>query len=217
MNSSANALVVERTKQIVDLHLGIEASLRRSVQDAIKLGELLTEQKVALSHGEFLPWIERELPFNERTAQRYMLLFRYKPKCDTLSDLRTAYEVAQIEDQRQHPKAHAEVAPEIIEAERERHDAFVARMAEEEEAESEPTIDVDDLLKRAHETVGAARRGNEAARGSDPSAAIAVCAEYIDTVLAELESESARHMVVNGLIKHLREMSVNLNRKVGVA
>ncbi len=43
-----------------------------------------------LPHGEFLPWVET-LPFDERTAQRYMKLNHYKNKTDTVSDLQEAY------------------------------------------------------------------------------------------------------------------------------
>lgn len=216
MTSSTNrALIAERTKEIVNLHLGIEASLRRSVQDAIKLGELLAAQKEALPHGDFLPWIERELPFNERTAQRYMMLFRYKSKCDTLSDLRTAYEVAQIEDQRRHPKARP-ADPEAVEQQRQRHEAFVRRIKEEPAPEPEPRIDYDAVLKKARE---AQERPviERMDTGDGPLVVAEHLGEYIDAALALLPDELSRHQVINALIKRLRGKSIQLNRKVDVA
>ena len=53
------------------------------------LGELLTEIKGSLKHGDWLPWIEKNLPFDERTARRYIGVFqiRDKLKSDTMSDL----------------------------------------------------------------------------------------------------------------------------------
>ncbi len=209
------ALVAERTKEIVGLHLSIEASLRRSVQDAIRLGELLSEQKAALPHGDFLPWIERELPFNERTAQRYMLLHRYKTKCDTLSDLQTAYQVAQIEDQRQHPKARP-ADPEAVEQQRERREAFVRRIKEEPAPKPEPRVDHDAVGKKARE---AQERPviEHMDTGDGPLVVAEHLGEYIDAALSLLPDELSRHQVVNALIKRLREKSIQLNRKAGAA
>ena len=220
ISSASKALVVERTKQIVDLHLGIEASLRRSVQDAIRLGELLTAQKEALSHGEFLPWIERELPFSQPTASRYMMLFAYKNKVFSLNSLTEAYQVAQIEDQRQHPKPRPQVAPEV----RERQEAFKAHV-EKLDSEARKTqaeaatekIDVDDLLNRAHETIDAVRRGTDDVTGGQSADALLIdCQVHIEARLIPA-GDLVRHSVVNGLIKWLREMSINLNRKAGAA
>lgn len=81
----------EATRQINALHDGILSAARRSVQDAIKIGEIISEQKKALPHGEFLPWV-KTLPFDERTARRYIQLNEYRDKTDTLSDLQTAYQ-----------------------------------------------------------------------------------------------------------------------------
>lgn len=218
MNSSASkALVAERTKQIVDLHLGIEASLRRSVQDAIRLGELLTEQKAALPHGDFLPWLDRELPFSERTARNYMKLFEYRTKTATVADLRTAYEVAQIEDQRQHPKARPEVAPEEALAQKQRHDDFVKRIHEEPAPEpEEPRIDVDELLREAHETVGRSKSAlaRDQAGDTDPVEIIAETVAYCEHQLSRTKA-SGVHMVVNEMVKFWREKSIEMNRKAG--
>ena len=40
------------------------------------LGERLIEAKEMLPHGEWLPWLEREMHFSERTAQKYMAIAR---------------------------------------------------------------------------------------------------------------------------------------------
>lgn len=85
MNALQNA-----TQEIIRLHGGIAASMRRSVADAIRIGEILAGEKEQLDHGKFLPWLST-LPFSERTAQNYMALFRYKDKTATVADLQTAY------------------------------------------------------------------------------------------------------------------------------
>jgi Protein of unknown function (DUF3102) len=39
---------------------------------AVKCGELLAKKKDSLSHGQWLPWVKRNLPFTDRTARRYI-------------------------------------------------------------------------------------------------------------------------------------------------
>src|SRR3954451_20700424 len=60
---------------------------RRVVGDIIEIGNRLIAVKGRLAHGEWLPWLDKELGWkNERTAQRFMSAadaFKY----DTVSDL----------------------------------------------------------------------------------------------------------------------------------
>ena len=58
------------------------------MEKAIELGGLLAEQKETLSHGEFTPWIEANLPFTDRTARNYMRLHdgRYVTLADVGGD-----------------------------------------------------------------------------------------------------------------------------------
>lgn len=83
--------------RIIELHMGIVQVARRSVMDAIKIGQLLSEQKERMKHGEFLPWLE-ELPFEQRTSYRYMALYQYHDKIAIVANLQEAYKkVEQIE------------------------------------------------------------------------------------------------------------------------
>jgi hypothetical protein len=59
-------------QEIVKLHNEIIDALKMTLRKAIRIGELLTEQKQSLKHGEFAPWIKDNLPFTDRTAQMYM-------------------------------------------------------------------------------------------------------------------------------------------------
>ena len=77
-------------KEIIELHNGIMQSARRSVQDAIKIGEIISGQKQLLPHGEFLPWIGT-LPFTDKTAESYMKLSQYSYKIENVSNLSEAY------------------------------------------------------------------------------------------------------------------------------
>ena len=105
MNSMTDKNSIQARDEIISLHTGIMQSARRSVQDAIKIGGIIAEQKQLLPHGDFLPWVET-LPFDERTARRYMQLNYYRDKTDIMSDLQTAYK--QVETIEQQEKQSAE-------------------------------------------------------------------------------------------------------------
>lgn len=67
--------------------------MRQSLDKAIRIGQLLTEQKDTLKHGEFTPWLEANIPFTDRTARNYMRLYRERDriKTESVSDLTGAY------------------------------------------------------------------------------------------------------------------------------
>mgnify|MGYP003654072634 CR=1 FL=1 len=91
-------LMVSNVKVLNDLHQQIEGKLRSTVQDAIRAGELLTQAKDDLPHGAFLPWIDKNCMFGDKTAERYMKVFEHKGKIVTVSNLPEAYrQVKQIE------------------------------------------------------------------------------------------------------------------------
>ncbi|TGK87209.1 DUF3102 domain-containing protein [Leptospira bourretii] len=67
-------------EKIQGLHESIGANLNNALQNAILIGEILNRKKKELSHGQFLPWIESNLPFTRMTANKYMRLFENKEK-----------------------------------------------------------------------------------------------------------------------------------------
>lgn len=81
------------TYEIFKLHDEITGHLKQSLEKAVRIGELLSHTKEALRHGEFGPWIEKNVPFTDRTARNYMRLYseRDRLKTETVSDLKTAY------------------------------------------------------------------------------------------------------------------------------
>ncbi len=78
---------------INDLHATIEGQLKTSLQLAIELGGHLAEAKNSLKHGELSKWIEDNLTFKVRTAQRYMRLFENKEKFNEINGITEAYKV----------------------------------------------------------------------------------------------------------------------------
>ena len=90
-----NEVEKSRIEEIRKLHDEILGSFRRSLVKAIRIGELLTKQQENLRHGEFAGWVKDNLSFTDRTARNYMRLYRERDrlKTETISDLRTAYDL----------------------------------------------------------------------------------------------------------------------------
>ena len=68
-------IVLARVKEIRRLHEEIGEALRTTLPKAIRIGELLSEQKAECKHGEWLPWLKANCPFSERTAQDYLRFY----------------------------------------------------------------------------------------------------------------------------------------------
>ncbi|EMM99338.1 DUF3102 domain-containing protein [Leptospira noguchii] len=90
----------EDAEKISMLHTSIETNIKNAIRNAIKIGELLIEKKSRLGHGKFIPWITTNLPFSERTAQRYIKLFENRDLLNTtpVSDLKSAYKLLSSAD-----------------------------------------------------------------------------------------------------------------------
>jgi hypothetical protein len=81
-------------EEIKKLHSEVISHLKMTIPQAIRIGELLGQQKGRLGHGAFGKWIEENLPFTDRTARNYMRLYNEKDrllKTETVSDLKSAY------------------------------------------------------------------------------------------------------------------------------
>lgn len=87
-----NQIQKTRIEEIKERHGRIGGYLRNTLQDAIRIGELLIEQKEGMDHGNWLPWIKENLPFSERSAQDYIRFYdrRKELKSAPVADLRSA-------------------------------------------------------------------------------------------------------------------------------
>jgi hypothetical protein len=90
-----NQLQKPRAEEITRLHNEIISNLRQSLDSAIRIGQLLIEQKDDLKHGQWGLWIQDNLPFTDRTARNYMRVYRERDrlKTETVSDLQSAYKL----------------------------------------------------------------------------------------------------------------------------
>lgn len=84
-------------KEIKELQGDMKLSYRRTVDDAIKIGELLKDAKEQLDHGDFMPWCERQ-GLNRGNSQRYIQLAEYKPKIHNMCNLDQAYQLIESEE-----------------------------------------------------------------------------------------------------------------------
>ncbi len=71
LNENGGA-VETSAERINALHAEISNHMTLAVKKWVEMGQLLTEQKKRLPHGEWIPWIQSNLVFNERQAQKYM-------------------------------------------------------------------------------------------------------------------------------------------------
>ena len=62
----------ELAATVNDEYALMTGDMTRAVKRAIRIGELLTEVKAEVAHGEWIPWVEENLVFGQREAQRYM-------------------------------------------------------------------------------------------------------------------------------------------------
>jgi hypothetical protein len=67
-------------QQINEEHRAFLTTFRKTLQHAIKLGELLTQAKEQCPYGTWLPWLERNFEGAARTAQDYMSLYKGRDK-----------------------------------------------------------------------------------------------------------------------------------------
>lgn len=81
----------DRTQEIKKELSELNDCLKMSVSKAVRIGELLTEQKEFIGHGNFLSWLENNFDMSDKNAERYMKLWQYKNKIDKLSNLQEAY------------------------------------------------------------------------------------------------------------------------------
>lgn len=90
----------DRTKEIKKELAELNQTLKMTVRKAIRVGQLLAEQKEYLGHGNWLPWLERNLDISDETARKYMKLYEYQDKTQLSWNLQEAYrQIETLEEQ----------------------------------------------------------------------------------------------------------------------
>ena len=88
-----NQLSGTTEQRINSLHESLKALMQRGIEQALEIGKLLTEKKSKLKHGELGPWIQANLIFSVRTAQRYINLFENRSKIEGADNISEAYKM----------------------------------------------------------------------------------------------------------------------------
>jgi len=85
------APLADLAERINAAHQQCEQALKAGLAHALEAGRLLLEAKGQVEHGQWLPWVEANCRFSERTAQAYMRVVRSLPeleaKAQGLADL----------------------------------------------------------------------------------------------------------------------------------
>lgn len=81
----------DRTQEIKKELTELNTTLKMTVQKAIRVGQLLSEQKEFVGHGNFVKWIENNLDIGQVTAHKYMNLYQYQNKISLSENLQDAY------------------------------------------------------------------------------------------------------------------------------
>lgn len=76
MAKQTTAIEQTRADEIRTLHYEIASLFTTALEKSIRVGELLTQQKSELKHGQFGAWVDENLPFKQSAANQYMQFFR---------------------------------------------------------------------------------------------------------------------------------------------
>jgi hypothetical protein len=93
MSASIEVTIIE---ELEVAHEQLVGGLRDTFEAALTIGRLLSEQKSRLPHGQFLPWLEKNVTFiSESTCRRCMRLHRNRDllKSVSVTDLTSAYKL----------------------------------------------------------------------------------------------------------------------------
>jgi hypothetical protein len=88
LKQTDNSIVVsDRVERINLLHQELMGMVKMTVDIAIEIGGLLTQQKLECEHGTWLPWLKANVPFSQKTAWNYMSCYKNRVKLVTVTNL----------------------------------------------------------------------------------------------------------------------------------
>lgn len=86
-----------RIREINSLHAELESLAKTGMAKATRIGEILTECKGQIPHGQFTQWICDNCSFSVRTAQNYMKLYLNRARLQGADSVSTAYSLLKNE------------------------------------------------------------------------------------------------------------------------
>ena len=106
------SLVKDPGTEINELHQKICLAARTTVEDAIRVGELLAQQHKVCPHGGWLSWLKENVKFSDTTARKYQRVYENRAKFELSSNLTDAYRIALPKKDK--PKHNKKVAPLVL-------------------------------------------------------------------------------------------------------
>lgn len=103
-----NQLVLSRIEEISTLHSANETDVATMMKRVIRIGELLFEQKSSMKHGEWIPWVELNLPFDRTQASRYMKVHKERDRLNDESTQHLTGAIASLISPKPAPKEQEE-------------------------------------------------------------------------------------------------------------
>jgi hypothetical protein len=79
--------------EIKRLHIEIYQVARMSLEKGVRIGQLLEEIRATKAHGQWLPWLKANVPFDQKTAWRYVNLFKKRDQIRNVPNLSQAYKL----------------------------------------------------------------------------------------------------------------------------
>ncbi len=103
-----NQLVLSRIEEISVLHSANKTDVVTMIERAIRIGELLSEQKSSMKHGEWIPWVEENLPFLRQQAGKYIRAFTHRRTLNGTSTFHLEGAISFLANPRPAPKEQEE-------------------------------------------------------------------------------------------------------------
>lgn len=81
---------------IPQLKTEIQFYERQTATGMLEIGKRLIQIKEQLPHGEFMPWVEKELSYTDRTARNFMQCYAEYGNRQSISDLNSTQMIARL-------------------------------------------------------------------------------------------------------------------------
>jgi Protein of unknown function (DUF3102) len=107
----ALTVVKDSATEINQLHLENCRSAEQTIERAIRIGQLLAEERAECKHGEWLRWLKAKIQFPQRTAYRYQRIYEARTKLASVANLADAYRIALPQGKRKTTKKAKEAKP----------------------------------------------------------------------------------------------------------
>jgi hypothetical protein len=83
-----------RLKRMIARQERIDSGLKKTMAEVIEQGRDLCEQKAELKHGEWIPWVEENMPIGIDQAGKYMRIFKNQHELNSHSDTNLTIDTA---------------------------------------------------------------------------------------------------------------------------